>query len=153
MINKSPYKNINCNIKTKSMTINIKKPDEIPEPMVIKIKDNLGGKLKLKILYPIKKYIKHPKEISNKFEKNQKIFLCAYRINTSKNNLLTKMPFLEYLLFKFPSNHEEFPNVMTFPFINRTTETPPSYLADELFLKLFKFKSVERAGVQPLPAK
>lgn len=150
MINESPYKNINCDGKTKSMTINIKEPIENPNPILINIKNkgNLGGKLKLKILYPIKTYLKNPKskEINIKLDHSQKIFVCAYRINTSKNNFSTKMPFLEYLLFKFPANHEEFSNVMTFPFINRTTGTPPSYLADELFFKLFKFKS-ESIGV------
>ena len=78
MINESPYKNINCNGKTKSITINIKEPIEKPNPILINIKNkgNLGGKLKLKILYPIKTYLKNPKskEINIKLDHSQKNF-------------------------------------------------------------------------------
>jgi len=51
-------------------------------------------------------------------KKNPKLFIyaCCFRVITSKPNKIIQSPFLEYLLFKYPTNTSNYSNLCVFPF-------------------------------------
>lgn len=61
----------------------------------------------------------------NKFKKNDKIFVCLYKINSNKESL----PFLQYLLYKYPKGINE---TFIFPFEKYTKNKKPFHIASKL---------------------
>ena len=51
-------------------------------------------------------------------KKQENIYVCCFRIVLSKPHKIVKRPFLEYLLYKYPSN--DLQNLCVFPFSNYT---------------------------------
>ena len=51
-----------------------------------------------------------------KLEKNEKINICCFRIVKSRPNKIINNPFLQYLLYKYPSNGGSFSDLFIFPF-------------------------------------
>ena len=47
---------------------------------------------------------------------NTFVYACCFRVIESKPNKIIQNPFLEYLLFKYPSNNSSHSNLCIFPF-------------------------------------
>jgi hypothetical protein len=107
--NKTNHSKIKINKKL-SKSSNIPKTIIIQSPMGEKINS------KMSVHYPITNIVETDfKKIPDTIEN---IITCIYRINTTKNNYATSLPYLEYLLYKYPSEKKHsIENTCIFPFV------------------------------------
>ena len=67
--------------------------------------------------YPIEPILNT--DFSTAFPEAKKIVLSIYRINHCQNRTEVMLPFLEYLLYKYPSSNKNTSNLFVFPFIKK----------------------------------
>ena len=48
--------------------------------------------------------------------KDDRVFICCFRIIKSTPEKIIKYPFLQYLLYKYPKQSKDFSNLCIFPF-------------------------------------
>ncbi len=85
------------------------------------------------------------KQISPTFKK---IAICPYFITTCKNRSGVYKPYLQYLLYKYPSEDKNYGNLLVFPFINVKTNINVKTVANKLLNTVIKIKIVPKGFIQ-----
>ena len=147
---KSSYKNYlksDSTNKTKKDTMKIKNLSKLTSiPMAIKIKapEPLQSKNKCKDFdYPINDILNTDfKNISNNITK---IVICPYFITTCRNRFGIDKPYLQYLLYKYPTKTQHLSNLLIFPFKNITHKVDFLKESNKLLMKAINIK-IKPAG-------
>ena len=123
-------------------TIRVKDIDKFtPIPTAIKIKapEPLKSRDDCHIVdYPLENILSNDfKNISSPINK---IAVCPYFITTCRNRYGITKPFLQYLLYKYPSDDKNIGNLLVFPFVNTKNKKNILKESDKLLKKIINVK-------------
>ena len=123
-------------------TIRVKDIDKFtPIPTAIKIKapEPLKSRDDCHIVdYPLENILINDfKNISSPISK---IVICPYFITTCRNRYGITKPFLQYLLYKYPSDDKNIGNLLVFPFVNIKYKKNILKESDKLLKKIINIK-------------
>lgn len=128
--------------KDKSTTLQIKDIAKLtPIPTAIKIKRpeplKNDGECK-QFQYPLENILKTDfKKISTSYNK---IAVCAFFVTTCENRRGVSMPYLQYILYKYPAQNKKVSNLLVFPFIDVKKKVNVFTEANKLMYKLINIK-------------
>jgi len=92
-----------------------KEPIGIPDHITLKTPHVILQSQCNNYLYPIKTALNT--DFSSIYSEPKRICLAVYRVNHCRNRSDILMPFLEYLLYKYPASNKSSSNLFIFPFI------------------------------------
>ena len=69
-----------------------------------------------------------------------KVSICPYFITTCKNRHGVQKPYLQYLLFKYPSSNKKIGNLLVFPFIDVKTTINVKTVANKILHSVIQIK-------------
>ena len=77
-----------------------------------------------------------------------KLAVCPYFITTCKNRYGVYKPYLQYLLYKYPTTNKKFGNLLVFPFIDVKTNINVKTAANKLLHSVVKIKITPTGFIQ-----
>ena len=77
-----------------------------------------------------------------------KLAVCPYFITTCKNRYGVYKPYLQYLLYKYPTTNKKFGNLLVFPFIDVKTNINVKTAANKLLHSVIKIKITPTGFIQ-----
>jgi|TARA_R110002074_G_scaffold137450_5_gene282504 hypothetical protein len=77
-----------------------------------------------------------------------KLAVCPYFITTCKNRYGVHKPYIQYLLYKYPSANKKFGNLLVFPFVDVKTNINVKTVANKLLNSVIKIKITPTGFIQ-----